>query len=208
MKFPSRKNKKIIFKTGFTLVEMMVSVGLFSVVMLIAMGSVISIIDGNKKAQAINTVVNNLNFTIDSMVRDIKTGYKYTCSSSAVKPQDPTLSQCNSSVASNQIMLYSTLNNLPYPQIVQYTYDSANKKITKMVENSDSSGNPVGLSSVYSITSPEISVDNLGFYASTPAIGAGQPSVFLVLKGQALVNATSISTFNIQTYISQRLLNI
>ena len=69
---------------GFTLIEVMVSVSLFAMVMTLSLGAILSIIDGNKKAQAINAVANNLNFAVESMVRDIKTGYAYTCDLTAV----------------------------------------------------------------------------------------------------------------------------
>jgi prepilin-type N-terminal cleavage/methylation domain-containing protein len=49
------KNQK-----GFTLVEMLVSVALFSIVMTIATSTIFSIIAGNRKAQAINSVVKAL----------------------------------------------------------------------------------------------------------------------------------------------------
>ncbi len=60
--------------SGFTLVELLVSIALFSVVVLIVAGAISSIINVNKKAQTITSVVNNLNFTLESMTRAIKTG--------------------------------------------------------------------------------------------------------------------------------------
>ncbi len=75
---------------GFTLIEVMVSVTLFAMVMTLSLGAILSIIDGNKKAQAINSVANNLNFAVDSMVRDIKTGYSYSCNESQIPTPDST----------------------------------------------------------------------------------------------------------------------
>ena len=49
---------------GFTLVELMVSVSLFAIVMVISMGSVVSVFDANKKSQSLRTVMDNLNSTI------------------------------------------------------------------------------------------------------------------------------------------------
>ncbi len=60
--------------SGFTLIELLVSIALFSVVVLIVAGAISSIINVNKKAQTITSVVNNLNFTLESMTRAIKTG--------------------------------------------------------------------------------------------------------------------------------------
>ncbi len=65
--FKEKKNK------GFTLIEMLVSVALFSIVLTIAIGSIITIIDVNRKSQTLTLVMNNLNFALESMTRTIKT---------------------------------------------------------------------------------------------------------------------------------------
>lgn len=59
---------------GFTLVEMIVSVGLFSIAMMIMLGAVLTIVDVNRKSQSLTTAMNNLNFALESMTRTIKTG--------------------------------------------------------------------------------------------------------------------------------------
>lgn len=58
---------------GFTLIEMLVSLTLFSVVVVITIGSIFTIIDSNRKSQSLSLVMNDLNFAIESMTRDIKT---------------------------------------------------------------------------------------------------------------------------------------
>ena len=62
---------------GFTLVEMIVSVALFSIVMLISVGALLALVAANKKGQAIQTVVNNLNIALDSMIRKARQGVDY-----------------------------------------------------------------------------------------------------------------------------------
>src|SRR3989338_4304258 len=64
---------------GFTLVETIVATALFTVVMLIAVGSLLSIVSVNRKAQALHLVMNNLNVALDGMVRAIRTGSNYYC---------------------------------------------------------------------------------------------------------------------------------
>jgi len=59
---------------GFTLIEMIFSLSLFISVMTVAAGSMLSIIDANRKSQATNTAVDNLNFIIDDMSRTLRTG--------------------------------------------------------------------------------------------------------------------------------------
>lgn len=59
---------------GFTLIELLVSIGIFSVVIIIVAGAITAVINANKQAQVITSLVNNLNFTLESMTRAIKTG--------------------------------------------------------------------------------------------------------------------------------------
>src|SRR3989338_987870 len=66
-------------KRGFTLIEMLVSVAIFSVVMLIALGSLLAMSESDRKAQTLKSVINNLNFSLDSMSRTIRTGTMYHC---------------------------------------------------------------------------------------------------------------------------------
>lgn len=58
---------------GFTLIEMLVSIALFSIVLTISIGVIFTVIDTNRKSQTLTLVMNNLNFTIESMTRSIKT---------------------------------------------------------------------------------------------------------------------------------------
>src|SRR3989344_2142786 len=62
---------------GFTLVEMIVAVALFAIVMVVAVAALLSLTAANRKAQAIQSVMNNLNITLDGMVRNIRMGVDY-----------------------------------------------------------------------------------------------------------------------------------
>ncbi len=64
---------------GFTLVELMVSIGLFVTIMMIASGAYLIMIDANRGAQGITTGINNLSYTLENMTRSIRTGSAYTC---------------------------------------------------------------------------------------------------------------------------------
>jgi prepilin-type N-terminal cleavage/methylation domain-containing protein len=68
-------------KRGFTLIEMLVSVALFSVVMVMALGALLSLSTADRKAEALKSAVDNLNFALDSMSRSIRTGSGYKCGS-------------------------------------------------------------------------------------------------------------------------------
>lgn len=67
---------------GFTLVELIVSLGLFAFVMSISTGAYLIMIASNRQAQAVATGINNLSYALDAMTRNIRTGYNYACSDS------------------------------------------------------------------------------------------------------------------------------
>jgi len=64
---------------GFTLIELLVSLSLFAVTMMVGMGALLSLIDANSKAQANQSVMNNLNIAIDGMIRSVRMGFNYSC---------------------------------------------------------------------------------------------------------------------------------
>jgi prepilin-type N-terminal cleavage/methylation domain-containing protein len=68
---------------GFTLIEMIVSLGIFALVITIAVGSLMSLISSNQRLQGEQSVMTNLAFALDSMTREIRTGYNYYCGSVA-----------------------------------------------------------------------------------------------------------------------------
>jgi prepilin-type N-terminal cleavage/methylation domain-containing protein len=66
---------------GFSLIEMIVSLGLFSVVITISVGALLMLIATNEQLQSEQTVMTNLSFALDSMTREIRTGTNYYCDS-------------------------------------------------------------------------------------------------------------------------------
>lgn len=65
---------------GYTLIEMIVSVGIFSLVMLVVSGAYVSLIGLDRQSRATNELVTNLSFALESMSRSIRTGSNYVCS--------------------------------------------------------------------------------------------------------------------------------
>jgi len=86
MKFlPSNRSKK----SGFTLIEIIVSLALFSVVITIAVGALLILIASNRQLQNEQSVLSNLSFALDSMTREIRTGSNYFCLSSGSSTYGP-----------------------------------------------------------------------------------------------------------------------
>lgn len=203
-------------KKGFTLIETLVSLALFSVVLVISGGTIVSVIDINKRNQAISSVVNNLNYSIDSMIRDIKTGYLYKCdyggtfTIAALK----TASVVKNKTCDNSLTLISTISGIE--TVVQYSLvesSGQNSYIEKKVY-------PVsgGVESSYSITDKNnVNIESLKFLVKNPdaldctptaSCDYGQPSVAVVIKGKAGNQNIEVSNFYVQTFISQRLINV
>ncbi len=211
------KRKSPRAQGGFTLIEMMVSVSIFLIVMTIVLGALLSIIDGNKKTQAINSVANNLSSAIESMTRDIKTGYQYKCGVSRGTIIAGTESaNCDPATALDTISFISTISGSA--RAGQYWLSdpdpiTGRKGIMKFFCPANIKNPNVNckIESNYEslvITSPEIDIKEMQFYVKVPTASTDQPGVFVVIKGTAYINKTQFSDFSIQTFISQRLLNL
>lgn len=70
-----RKKQK---NTGFTLAEIMVSVAIFSVIMVTGMGALVSMTQKLRVSQQEKKVVDSLDFVLESMVREIRLGTNYS----------------------------------------------------------------------------------------------------------------------------------
>ncbi len=76
---PTRGFTPLPRAAGFSLVELMVSLTVFSIVVVVALGTLLVLIDVNSKAQALFSSTTNLSFALDAMSREVRTGYDYYC---------------------------------------------------------------------------------------------------------------------------------
>jgi prepilin-type N-terminal cleavage/methylation domain-containing protein len=183
---------------GFTLIEMIVSVALFAVVMLIAGATLLSLVYANRKAQALQSVMNNLNVSLDGIVRGARMGSNYRCGSS-VEPVAPANGDC----ANGGTSIYFT----------PYGADPANRSedwgyvynpTTQRLYVSENDGPLVP------ITAPEVSITSMTFYVvgTTPRDNV-QPKIVMTVKGTAGTdNSKTITSFNIQATAVQRQLDL
>lgn len=72
-----------IFTRGFTLIEMIVAVALFSMVITITMPTLIVVMNSAGRAQAVQATVDNVSFAIDAMSSAIRLGSSYYCTSTS-----------------------------------------------------------------------------------------------------------------------------
>ncbi|OHA26951.1 MAG: hypothetical protein A3D52_02390 [Candidatus Taylorbacteria bacterium RIFCSPHIGHO2_02_FULL_44_36] len=169
---------------GFSLVEILVSTAIFSVVMITAAGALLTTIDANHKAQAIQSVMNNLNFALESMSRAIRVGDTYHCGSIGVlsEPRD-----CSSGD------IFFAFKRSSDSKAVYYYLSGS--QIVRGVNGE-----------ALAITAPEIMIENLKFYVQGAGVGSqAQPRVTIVIRGYAGATAKIRTPFNLQTTLSQRM---
>lgn len=185
---------------GFTLIEMIVAVALFSAVMLISTAALLALVGASRKAQALQSVMNNLNIALDGMVRSVRMGSNYHCGSgSYVIALD-----CANGETTLAFEAFDGDPNDATDQWV-YTFDPATKRIYKSED---------GGAHLFAITAPTVTIDSLKFYVVGTARGASdplneQPKVVIQAKGTAGAQKVKTTTsFNIQATAVQRLLDL
>jgi prepilin-type N-terminal cleavage/methylation domain-containing protein len=194
MKLRMQKNNK----KGFSLVEMLVAVALFSGVMIIAVGALLSLIDANRKAQAINSVMNNLNFALENMSRNIRVGSTYHCEVTNNVPVDvDEVKDCSNG---GELFAFEASNGDSGDSTDQIVYRINGTQL----EKSEDSGN-----TFITITAQEVSIDNFSFYVDGTSLSDDmQPRVVIILQGSAGVKEKIRTEFNLQTTVSQRVLDL
>ena len=181
-------------RLGFSLLEMIVSVGLFSVVMLVSTGAYLALIALDRQARATNDLVTNLSFAIDAMERSLRTGSDYQCSGDGAEGN---CTQGGTAIA--------FLNE--QGQTVTYRYDATHHAIAQCVDTvCNDSVNEI-------LTDPRITVDSLVFYVrgtgTTGADAALQPWVTFTATGTIIPDAKNVPiSFTIQSTASQRAIEL
>lgn len=188
---------------GFTLVEMIVSIALFAVVMMVAVGALLSLTSANKKAQALQSVMNNLNISLDSMVRNVRMGAFYYCVGG-------TSTGTNTANCPNgETQLDFTCNpDTPSCAVTsgRWAYKFGCGTTVDAICKSTNAGDPTP--SWAPITAPEVKIQDMTFYVvGTTRSDTVQPKVIMVIKGEA-GTGKALTAFHIQATAVQRELDL
>lgn len=171
---------------GFTLIEMIVSIALFSFVMLATTTVLLSVVDANHKAQGLKTTINNLSLTLESIARNLRTGSFYT-----IGPDQGTC---------------PPLGRTSIGYIDQYGSNVIYQQSGGSIEISKGGSAPAVM------TAPEITIERFCFYVNgQDPLDPLQPKILITLGG--VVNIATVagartkttSRFDLQTLVSQRL---
>jgi prepilin-type N-terminal cleavage/methylation domain-containing protein len=182
------KKEKFFLKRGFTLIEMIVAVAVFTILLGASIGAILSMVDANRKAQSLTSVINNLNIAIDTISRDIIVSRDLsTVNSSGVHTSCTNILNENTKIEfkkGNDTTSYrlSADANVCDGYIEKWTADVPQWR---------------------RITAPEVRIEKLVF----ELMGTGsneQPKVLILVQGQAGFKDQLISDFRLQTTASQR----
>lgn len=191
---------------GFSLVEILVSLSLFIIVLTMAVGSLLVLISANAKAQNIQAAVGNVQFALDSMTREIRTGYAYYCStnvSTDITGSFDQTSDCNKGAYLSIIEGGKSLTGGANNSRLAYRYNSTTKAIERKI----------GTGSWYSLTDPSVSIDKMHFNVSGTTEhsvdgSTVQPNVTIYIVGSVAGVEDTDTTFTMQTTVTKRVIDL
>jgi type II secretory pathway pseudopilin PulG len=159
---------------GFTLVEMLISVSIFIVIVTMAMGSLVVIFQSNRQTASIRLALDNANFALNAMSRDIRLSKKFTCGGGD--------GVCDGD------------DEISFPFFSKtITYKKVGGIITKQVDTTSGDGPALPL------TSDRYDISELRFVQS----GTVPDFITIYMKGTATTGDLS-TDFDLQTGISSR----
>ncbi len=192
-------------KPGFTLIELMVAVSIFAIVMMIGVGALLTMVAVNKRAQGINSVMNNLNAAVEQMSRAIRVGSTYYCGDSASPPGASTLAAPRDCAAAGGLLLALAAPNGNSTDVTDQVVYRLNG--TQLERNTRSGANGYWVA----LTSPEVHITDFKFYVtgSTPLTGGNsqQPRVLMIIHGTAELQGGP-TDFVVQSSVTQRLIDL
>lgn len=186
-------------KSGFTLVELMVAVSIFTTVAVIATGAALSANQLNQKAQAIKLVMDNLNFALDSMTLKMKKGGGYYCDSAGSfgdPPNYPSSSGGQQCLNGGTAIAFFLDDNPTNP--TRYIYRFTDGRLQFSQNNLSGSMTPFT-----SITTSEITILGGKFYVYDIDQPDKQPRILVSIYGRAQTGRES-SDFAVETAVSDR----
>lgn len=166
---------------------MIVSIGLFTIVLFIASSAFLSVVNADRKSRATRLAMDNLTVALEDMTRRLKTGYDYSCGSQG-RVKDCLTTPGSEIAFTDQDGRRTT-----------YSFSSAEGRIFREIDGEG--GLPV--------TSSEISISKLQFIVGGAELTTDdqQPYVKIFIAGETGGGVTD-AKFSLQTMVTQRIYDI
>lgn len=207
------KNYNLKPTSGFTLIEIIVAISIFTVVMLVTMGALLTLNDASRKAQALRTVIDNLNFAVEDMNRKIRTGDSYRCYRQDLGEIVPSVIESGTKDCSGEAGYAISLKTQEKdPPItgnsvwVAYIFREDANGVGSIMQRKSFPGGGPGLDSEEVITAPEVDIDRMEFrVVGTTNQTVTQPMIIVNISGTVNLQRGKLRTnFSLQTAISRR----
>jgi prepilin-type N-terminal cleavage/methylation domain-containing protein len=207
----SVNDRSLLWQRGFTLIEMMVALALFTVVITIAVGAFLSLIGQSSQLQGEQKVMTSLNFALDSMTREIRTGTSYYCATDvdaqgSVDESDLTLvKDCTGGVdGMSFVEAGSSLSSGSTGGRIAYGFNSASGTIVRQI----------AANSAEAMTSSDVKITSMKFYVSgsKPQSDGGTPPNSVQPTVTVLITAEdpddTSKSYTLETTVTQRQLDL
>lgn len=207
-------------KKGFTLIEMIVSLAIFTIVALVAIGAFLRVLDANKKSINLKTTINNLNFALESLSREMRVGkdYYYTFNQNNL-PGTINAQNFGSNIGDSQLSgendhwmiafrssktsnFHSNGGNVTCNLIYAYRYDKDNDKIQKAQQKNNDCDWNISSDDFADLTATDIKITKSRVRIDTTA--GEQPYAFFYIEGESKGRDSEKVNFSMQTRVSQR----
>jgi len=186
--FKSKKNKPSL--TGFTLLEMIISIGIFSVIVIAAIGITLGISNAQIKSTNIQNIQDNIRFSLELITKEMRTGNNYALTAVCGVP-------------GSEISFDTSLGEKRV-----YFLDSVAKRIMRSKGTIIAGDCDGSTGKVMPFTAEEVSVDRIAFSLGGSGVGPadGQPWVTITLKVKSKSPKFELeSSMDLQTTVIQRL---
>ncbi|MCB9818703.1 type II secretion system protein [Candidatus Nomurabacteria bacterium] len=196
--------QKSVSQKGFSLIELLVSMALFTVVLTMGIGALLVLINANAKAQNTQESVSNIQFALDSMARELRTGFAFYCSSGTETTGDADTHQgCNKGTYLSIIEGGKSLTDGDNNRRIAYRFNSSSGAIERKI----------GTGSWVRLTNPTVDITNMHFNVSNTARKEDdgnllQPNVTIFIEGEVAGIGQTGSGFMLQTTITKRVLDL
>lgn len=190
---------------GFTLIEVMISIGLFTVVMIVGITAILGVNNTYRKSRTMRSAIDNLSFIMEDMGRNIRLGYLYKCvqndqipSTEVEEPEDGV--DCPGIAFEPFWDPVSGETALDQDQVVYFISEDS-EGFGSIYKSMDGGANYAPMNSL------DVNIDlaRSGFTIfGTSDTDDEQPAVLITLAGVASSGAKT-TDFHLQTTVSQRL---
>lgn len=206
-----RNNKK----TGYTIIETMISVALFVIIIMTGMGALLNANLIHQKSRDMRSIMDNLNFVMEDMSKNLRTGYSYHCFVTGENIPGTTSNTMSvpKSCASGWAIAFEPAGGTPSNDGISDAND--NDQWVYYVDNTGkifrSTQGPYIASSFIQLTPDEVVIDATAsnfsvLGAEPPPESPGpdrQPFVTIKLSGEITFKDV-VTPFSLQTSVSQR----